>query len=620
MTYIVQGNVGGKVQVSSEDFKYSYPLGKNFKPDSELHGRLLTMLLEMANTSKSVMSRRYPQWEELDKTLTAFIRIDEDEMKVVEADERRPTSIVLPYSFAILETHTAYLGSVFFQNPIFQYSGVSHKDVYGAMLLESLVQQHCMKNKTRLRLLTWFRDALTYGIGALIPTWTAKNGYEGTELINIDPFRFFPDVNVSLDNIQDAQYVGYVRSTNYNALLSREENGEYFNVKYLSQFSNGYSKLLHKRTDAKTGITEQSGTSSRINQTDVLCMYVTLIPAEYGLSKNEYPEKWYFEVAADSVIIKAEKLNLAHQMYPIVVIAPESNGYSNAAPGRIEVTYGMQHTIDFLFNSHMTNVRKAINDMLIVDPFMINMSDIMSPKPGKLVRLRKPAWGRGVKDAVMQLGVSDITRTNIQDAEWVSSLMQKVSGSDDSMMGMMRQGGPDRMTATESQNTRMGTSARMGKIAQVISEQGMLPLGDMIAHHMKQFYQSERFVKVESDWIEKLRDELGVVPRGNKVMVTPKLIDVDFDLEIRDGTTAGAQFTEALLRVYQYTVSNPEVMQQIDVFKLFSHIAVGLGVKNISEFKKSRPINTNVMPDDQVQREVAAGNLIPHIPEGGFNG
>ena len=72
-----------------------------------------------------------------------------------------------------------------------------------------------------------------------------------------------------------------------------------------------------------------------------------------------------------------------------------------------------------MFNSHVANVRKAINDMIIYDPYLVNSNDLKNPAPGKLIRLRRPAWGKGVKDVAQQLGVSDVTRGNIADSTWL---------------------------------------------------------------------------------------------------------------------------------------------------------------------------------------------------------
>jgi hypothetical protein len=125
-------------------------------------------------------------------------------------------------------------------------------------------------------------------------------------------------------------------------------------------------------------------------------------------------------------------------MFPVAVAAPDFDGYSPTPMSRLEILYGLQEVLDFLFNSHVANVRKAVNDMIIVDPQLVNINDLKDPKPGKLIRLRRPAWGRGVKDVAMQLGINDITRANIADSSYIVNWMQKIAATDDPMMGSLR--------------------------------------------------------------------------------------------------------------------------------------------------------------------------------------
>ena len=106
-------------------------------------------------------------------------------------------------------------------------------------------------------------------------------------------------------------------------------------------------------------------------------------------------------------------MDLDHNMYPVSVCAPEFDGYTITPISSLEVIYGLQEILDFLFTSHVANVRKAINDMLIVDPYLINMADLAKPGPGKLIRTRRAVWGRGVENAVKQLAVTDITHNHM---------------------------------------------------------------------------------------------------------------------------------------------------------------------------------------------------------------
>ena len=74
----------------------------------------------------------------------------------------------------------------------------------------------------------------------------------------------------------------------------------------------------------------------------------------------------------------------------------------------------------------IANVRKAINDMLVVDPYMVNIHDLRKPGPGRLIRLRRAVWGRGVKDAVGQLEVRDVTQGHVSDAMMFMSFVNQL--------------------------------------------------------------------------------------------------------------------------------------------------------------------------------------------------
>jgi hypothetical protein len=206
------------------------------------------------------------------------------------------------------------------------------------------------------------------------------------------------------------------------------------------------------------------GSDMSTSPIDVVWMYWTLIPKDQKLGSSEYPEKWLIGMAADKVLICAKPLSLNHNMYPVAVCAPDFDGYSSTPVSRLELMYGMQEALDWLFNSHIANVRKAINDMLIVDPSLVNMADLEDPKPGKLIRMRRSAWGRGVENAVKQLGVTDITRSHIQDASSIIDYMQRTSAATDSVSGMIRKSG-ERVTAAETKSTQQSALSRLTKAA-----------------------------------------------------------------------------------------------------------------------------------------------------------
>ena len=623
----------------TKDLGYEYPEGLDLRPTSELHKALKKEIIERARESRNEMQKRFDSWNEIDKTLTAYIKLIDKEQKAKDDDatKQKPMAIVFPYSYSVLETVLTYLIIAFIQDPILRYEGVSPEDTIGAILLESIIELQQNKSKAALAYHTMFRDGTAYGIGPIAPVWNERWGdrtrrvetgsifgpkytkevreellFEGNVMMNIDPYLFLPDPNVPIDRIQDGEFVGWVDIDNYTGLLDEEySDPEMFNVKYLKASIGKHSQFAEKsskRQDFIGGHRENRNLVSK--RIDKINMYINLIPKDWGLSAREYPEKWLFILAQDSIIIKAQPLGLDHNLYPVAVCAPEFDGYSVTPISRIEVLGGLQKVLDWEFNSHVANVKKIMNDMLVVDPYLININDLKSPGPGKLIRMMRPAWGKGVKDAVYQLDVQDVTQNNISDAAMITHWMDRIGGADQSMSGTLRQGGPERLTGQEFEGTRTGAISRMERIARVIGLQAFQDIGYMTASHTQQLMSQETYIKAVGRWQEDLTREFG--PNAKRIKVTPFDILCEYDMMVRDGSIPGGNFSPVWIKLFEVLGKHPILAERIDLFRVFSHIARNMGAKNVHEFEK---IQTQVMPDENVMREAEKGNLVPF--EGG---
>ena len=647
MPYIVRGEPSsGKEDIySKQKFDYDYPDGLDLKPESKFHNKLRSKIWQRASEARHEISKRFSSWREIDKTLTTYIHVKDVDEALKKQDPSKPVSIVFPYTYSMLEALLTYLSSAFFQDPMFQYEGVEDDDTIGAMLMELVIRLHCIKNKVPLNVHTSLRDALSYGVGIAIPGWRTVYGrkpvkssiitqsdlgesesfqttmvdsmlFEGNDLSNIDPYMWLPDPSVASSDIQSGEFIGWVDRDNYMNLLSEENtpNSTLFNVRYLKVKGDKRSTLALDQSDRQKrhgGSTDlHRSMTNTVNPVDVIKMYINLIPKEWELGKSEYPEKWYFELAADDVIIACERADHNHGMYPVSVASPEFDGYSITPIGRMEVLYGLQHTLDFLFNSHVENVRKAINDMIIVDPYLVNMNDMKDPKPGKLIRLRRPAWGRGVDKVAQQLQVQDITRANIADSAYITQWMDRISGADQSMQGSLRQGGPERLTKGEFQGTRGSAISRLQRLAMIIGIQYMQDVGTMFAVHTQQYMSQETYVRVVGRYAEQLQATFG--PNRQNVRVTPYDLAVNYDLIVRDGSIPGGNFSEVWIDMFKTIGTTPELAQQFDVTRIFMYIAQQLGAKNVEDFRRNmNQIQPQVMPDAQVAQQAQAGNIIP---------
>ena len=647
MPYIVRGEPSSWKSdfYNKESFSYNYPDDLDLKPGSDFHNGLRSKIWQRAQESRNEISKRFSSWREMDRTLTTYIPLKDKEEALQKKDPSKPVSIVFPYTYSMLEALLTYLTMAFFQDPMFQYEGVEDDDTIGAMLMELVIRLHCIKNKVPLAVHTVLRDCLVYGVGVAIPGWKTVYGrkpikstiitqsdlgeqittdvqmiksllFEGNDLSNIDPYMWLPDPSVSSANTQDGEFIGWVDRDNYINLLGNESEPKtnLFNVKYLKSKKDKRSTFALDQSDrgVKFGGSSELNRSmtNSTNPVDVIKMYVTLIPKDWELSEYEYPEKWYFELAADDIIIACEKADHNHGMYPISVASPEYDGYSITPIGRVETLYGLQHTLDFLFNSHISNVRKAINDMLIVDPYLVNINDLKDPQPGKLIRLRRPAWGRGVDKVVQQLVVQDITRANISDSAYITQWMDRISGADQSMQGSLRMSGPERLTSSEFQGTRSSAVSRLQRIAMLIGMQFMQDIGTMFAVHSQQYMSQETYVRIVGRYAEQIKKTLN--PKGTNVRVSPYDLAINYDLIVRDGSIPGGNFSQSWIELFKVIGQSPELSQQFDVTRIFMYIAQQLGAKNVEDFRRNMDqIQTQTMPDEQVADQVQRGNLVP---------
>lgn len=628
--------------VRNANYDYEYPDGLKLKPGTEFHDKLVSKLWSRANDAHTAISNRFDAWNQIDRTLTTYIDLTETEKNL---DANKPVSIVFPNSYAILETMLSYMVMAFFQDPIFRYVGSGPEDTIGAILMEKVIQQHCEYNKVPLALHTMFRDNFAYGLGVVVPTWKVHNGmkpvvtdvisrnwmgqakktgqeinyehgviHEGNALENIDPYLYLPDPNVSVDKVQDGEFVGWISRTNLMEVLSQELNDpDMFNARYLKHLRDAETSIItsdENERGLKTNRTDSSRNEDQYaNKVDIISMYVKLIPSEWNLGDNDYPETWMFEIAGDTVIVKAREAGAMHGRFPVGVTASEYDGYSNTPISRIEVMDGMQNVLNWLFNSHIANVRKTMNDMFVVDPYLVNINDLKDPRPGKLIRMRRPAWGRGVQHAVQQFQVSDVTRGNMVDTGIISQLMQTLSGTDNPVMGSLRQGGPERLTGAEFQGTMAGAVSRLERVARISSYQGLQDIAMMFASHTQQLMDNDTYVRTIGTWPEVLRNSYGT--QNEPIPVTPFDMIVDYDVRIRDGSIPGGNFSQAWIQLYQIMAGNPELSSKFDMVRIFKHIATNLGAKNVSNFEKQIMPTVSTAPDNVVADQAQAGNLQP---------
>jgi hypothetical protein len=260
--------------------------------------------------------------------------------------------------------------------------------------------------------------------------------------------------------------------------------------------------------------------------------------------------------------------------------------------------------MDWLINSHFYNVRASLNNQFVIDPSKIVIDDTEDGGPGFIYRLRPEAYGTDITKFFYQIPVTDITRTNMSDLESMQTIGERITGINEQMFGGISK---SRTTATEVRTSTGFGVNRLKTITEYISAMGISTLAARIVADSQQFYENEKKFKIVGD--------LAQMAGPQFMAVNPDMLSGDYDFVPVDGTLPIDRMAMATLwqNIMGQMRNFPQLMQQFDIGKVFTHVAQLGGIRNINQFK------VQVVPDAVLAQQAAAGNVIPIRPGAGVN-
>lgn len=608
-----------------------------------LYRRVLDELDKRFQMSKRRMSRLHERWRKAEEAFVAYLPERELDAKrrVLREQEGAPqyTTIVLPYTYAMLMSAHSYWTTVFLgREPVFQYMGRHGETEQQVQAAEALVAYQLQVGQIQVPLYFWLLDAGKYGLGVLAQYWASEfkqvtqeverpvldmfgypvgterarvvqrvPGYQGSRVVNVRPYDYYPDPRVPLWDVQRCEFVGYVTEVTLNELLRGEAAGEYFNIAAVRSWA--------QQNRAREGGSqiEQLALPGGSPDWDVqtgpyglLTMYVDLVEKEWGLGKGSYPEKWVFSAVLSgtgaggdrlTLLVGARPLGCLHQKFPLCVLEMEPEAYAFASRGMPEVLQPLQNVMDWLINSHFTNVRAVLNNQIVVDPSRVVMQDYLEGTAGGAIRLRPAAYGTDVRSALAQLPIADVTRGHFADIAQIHEFAQRAVGVNDQIMGLLNVGG--RKTAQEIRTSSTFGVNRQKTVAELYSAMGFGPLGDLILSSSQQYYDQALKLRIVGD----LAQEAG--PRF--VQVDPQAIAGAFDFVPVDGTLPIDRYQQAnLWRELLLSMRDvPQILMRYDLGRIFGWVAQLAGLKNLSQFR------VQVAPDQAAMQAAMAGNVVP---------
>lgn len=622
------------------------PIGINVPYGTELHTRIIDAVRARWKRCRDESATRYTKWRKQEEIALAYLPEREtDAKRRIERDQSGKPSYVtieVPYSYAqLLAAHT-YECSVFLgRAPVHQFQG-RHAITAGAeQALEAIIDYQVQVGQFMAPYYIWLYDKRKYGAGIIGTYWDEEwstvtkiieqprgwagllmpgkpkkvrqtvrvPSYKGNRLYNIRPYDFIFDTRQTLANFQKGEYAGRYTEVGWNYVQVRAADGDFQNVEVLRKtkprnwWRDQGSSQLNRPNWQTTGSGDLEGgyfydpsdPTRNLAVVELCEMSVELIPKDWGLGNSEYPEKWWFVIGNDSVVLEARPLGLDHNKHPFDVLENEIEGYALFKRSMLEQLKPLNDTLTWLFNTHFYNVRKVLNDQLIVDPSRLTLVDLEDPAAGRIVRVKPEGYGQDVRTMYQQMQVVDVTQNNLRDSEVIMQLMQRL-GASDNVMGAINPGG--RKTATE---VRQSTGFSINKLkteSEYASAMGWSQHAQKLVQNTQQFYDGAEQFRIA-----------GPLMQGAErlVQVTPELITGFFDFVPVDGTMPVDRYAQAALwkELLQGMAQMPSLMMQYDLGRIFEHVGQLAGVRDVGRFR------LQVTPDQVLAAQMQAGNVVP---------
>ncbi len=614
-------------------------LTKEVPKNSPLHAKIVQRLSDRLKYSNQAQNDQTWMWDKADDTVLAYVPESDLDAKRRTARENngdpKYTTIKLPYTFAVLMAAHTYLTSVFFaRSPVHQFAGRHGEPEQQVQALEAMMGYQVEVGEMLGPYYLWLYDSLKYGIGIIEEYWDKEEiqftqileqpgpdgkpqkmqarvkaiGYEGNKITNISPRDFISDPRVPVGRFQEGEFAGARKRLSWETVVRRKAQGYYMNIdeikgsgiKDFAGQSSGGSQL-QRPEDSLTKF-DSNYDEGHPPVVVVYEMCVSVIPSEWGVGDSDFPEKWMFTITGDlATLIGVQPHGAMHGRFPYGILESEVEAYGAYNRGLPEIMEGVQNTLDWLINQHFFNVRAALNNQFILDPSKIVTRGAEDGGPGFVYRLRPEAYGQDIRTFFHQIPVTDMTRGHIADMQTMIGVGERITGVNDSIMGVLNAGG--RKTATEVRTSTGFGVNRLKTMTEYMSATGFSQHAQRLVQNSQQYFTAEKKFKIAGSLIT----DMGAASAQQFLDVKPESIQGFYDFVPVDGTLPVDRLALANLwkDILLQMRTVPGLILQYDLGKIFAHVAALAGVRNLGQFK------LQIGSPAALSQQADAGNLVP---------
>jgi hypothetical protein len=594
--------------------------------NEEQERRITDYVKSMVDMSYSRIRRRYDYWKEADRAHDVYVPPDTTDFreKAVIADTRAIADTVLTYLMAALGG----------RNPMFQLEGLNRQSRRSSLILERLLHQQMRRTAGEARIAQLLLDAVRYGFAPTKVVWNHKTNQNN--IINFDPRRCFPDPRVNWGDWENMQFIVFSDYLSFSTLL---QTGLYPRLKIdpklrhkISPPRNGWNAHQYHREEGKGLSIDPAKPLMRERSEHA---YFTLGDARvvdecwvkmsgYEINVPQIESIYMIITIMDENQVIRFQMNPYGQQFPVVIGGLYHDAHKTYGQSLYDILMPMHDIATYLLRSRVDNISAALNNLIFVDPTQVSVPDLIDRNPWGVVRTLP---GTKPGDGVFIAQIPDITRGHINDIAAMSDLKQRVSAASDAQQGMPTADGV--RTATEIQRLTQLGSQRLGVLSRIMSATTIRPMVNMMVQNIQDSLAYEGSIRIDDNNMPSSIAPL--VKDGYIDFDVAKDLQGDIDYLVIDGTlpiepTRNAETWINMLQIMNQTGLNMEYKAGA----IAEEAIRAMGITDLERFRiteqerqqqgpspsqqlmmMEKMRGASVQPNEQVQRQVERGNLVP---------
>lgn len=583
--------------------------------------KLVSYVKAAFRMSYDQISKRYPHWLEADRAHDVYVRPDATAFreKAVISDTRAVADTVVTYLMSALAG----------RNPMFQLEGEDRKSRRVAALHERILHKQMRQNAGEAKVAQMLTDCVRYGFAPTKVTWIAQKN--SNIISNFDPRRAFPDPRVSWGDWENMRFIGFSSFTSFDSLRRTALYPKLERYPSLREFSDTRAawECNKFRKEQGRGL---SIDPQRTSQKDVPNQFFGLGSARavnelwlclsgHEVNVPQLVDLWLVVTILDEEVCIRLQANPNGRNFPTVIGGLFNDFHKTYSQSLYDLILPVHDIATWLLRSRVDNVQAALNNLIFVDPTVVNIADLIDRNPFGLVRTlpgAKPGEGFFVAP------IPDVTRGHWQDIQLLSDLKQRVAAASDAQQGMPT---ADVRTATEIQRLTQLGSQRLGVLSRVLSSTTVRPMVRMMVDNVQDALAYEGSIRMDPYNTPGILSEM---VKDGYIDFTVEDLQGHIDYLIIDGTlpTEPSRSAETWLNMLQ-VMSQTGLGQEYKMGMIAEEAVRSMGIHDLDKFRitpeerqqgpspsqrlelMEKMRGSSVQPTEQVMDEMQKGNLVP---------